>query len=225
MTLYPARCTAGPFNTNAPKEKDRYDELDDILSTTGQAFLGLMLGCARCHDHKYDPISQLEYYRLSAAFTSSRRAQRPIWIAADYAAAEDARQQKIAELPLDADERRLLPAKFASCRNTKDDGPATWRRSIYLFRKRSVPIPMLQAFDAPDGNNSSGKRPQTTVVPQALTLMNDPTLRKHVERFADRVLAEAGVKDRTAQVRLAYRIALARQPRPDELVAVLEFLD
>ncbi len=45
-----------------------YDELDDIVSTTGQVFLGLTINCARCHDHKIDPIPQRDYYRMLAFF-------------------------------------------------------------------------------------------------------------------------------------------------------------
>jgi hypothetical protein len=43
-----------------------FDDLDDVLVTTGAAFLGLTVGCARCHDHKYDPVSQADYYRMLA---------------------------------------------------------------------------------------------------------------------------------------------------------------
>ncbi len=52
---------------------DRYDQLDDIVSTTGQAFLGLTIGCARCHDHKFEPLSQRDYYSLVAVFNPLAR--------------------------------------------------------------------------------------------------------------------------------------------------------
>ncbi|MES2596005.1 MAG: PSD1 and planctomycete cytochrome C domain-containing protein [Verrucomicrobiota bacterium] len=52
---------------------DRYDQLDDIVSTTGQAFLGLTIGCARCHDHKFEPLSTRDYYSLVAVFSPLER--------------------------------------------------------------------------------------------------------------------------------------------------------
>jgi hypothetical protein len=52
----------------ADKEQARYDWLDDIVSTTGQTFLGLTIGCARCHDHKIDPLPQRDYYALLSFF-------------------------------------------------------------------------------------------------------------------------------------------------------------
>ncbi len=52
---------------------DRYDQLDDIISTTGQAFLGLTIGCARCHDHKFEPLSSKDYYSLLAVFNPLER--------------------------------------------------------------------------------------------------------------------------------------------------------
>ena len=55
-------------NDPADKELALYDQLDDLVATTGQVFLGLTVDCARCHDHKIDPISQREYYSLLAFF-------------------------------------------------------------------------------------------------------------------------------------------------------------
>ncbi|MCA9033701.1 MAG: PSD1 domain-containing protein [Planctomycetaceae bacterium] len=50
-----------------------YDDIDDILTTTGQTFLGLTINCARCHDHKIDPMPQRDYYRMLAFFRNVRR--------------------------------------------------------------------------------------------------------------------------------------------------------
>lgn len=66
---FPTQLTEDEF------EKARYDELDDMTSTTGVAFLGLSIGCARCHDHKYDPIPSRDYYRMSACFSSAIRSE------------------------------------------------------------------------------------------------------------------------------------------------------
>ncbi len=54
------------------KRMAEFDELDDNLSTTSAAFLGLTMGCARCHDHKFDPIPQSDYYRMLAFFRNVR---------------------------------------------------------------------------------------------------------------------------------------------------------
>ena len=56
---------------DADKKKIVSDMADDNIDTIGKAFLGLTLGCARCHDHKYDPISTEDYYALAGIFYSS----------------------------------------------------------------------------------------------------------------------------------------------------------
>ena len=56
-------------------ERVRYEDMDDMLSTTGAAFLGLTVGCARCHDHKYDPIPTRDYYRMLSTFTGTVRSE------------------------------------------------------------------------------------------------------------------------------------------------------
>jgi len=55
---------------------DRYDQLDDVLGTTASAFLGLTLRCARCHDHKFEPLSQEDYYGILAVFTPLKRPEK-----------------------------------------------------------------------------------------------------------------------------------------------------
>jgi hypothetical protein len=65
--VFPTQITANEV------ERTRYDALDDMASTMGSAMLGLSIGCARCHDHKFDPIPQADYYRLIATFTTTVR--------------------------------------------------------------------------------------------------------------------------------------------------------
>jgi hypothetical protein len=55
---------------------DRYDQLDDVLGTTATAFMGVTLRCARCHDHKFDPFPQVDYYRMLSVFEPLKRPQR-----------------------------------------------------------------------------------------------------------------------------------------------------
>ena len=66
----------------ADREQALYDDMDDIVSTTAQVFMGLSLNCARCHDHKLDPLPQKDYYRMLAFFAGVNRygghIQRPI---------------------------------------------------------------------------------------------------------------------------------------------------
>lgn len=54
----------------ADRELAHYDYLDDIVRTTGETFLGLTIGCARCHDHKIDPVTQRDYYSMVAFFAN-----------------------------------------------------------------------------------------------------------------------------------------------------------
>ncbi|MCB9922176.1 MAG: PSD1 domain-containing protein [Planctomycetaceae bacterium] len=62
---------AGPYTTQQTqkeRERSRYEQLDDIVSTLGTSLLGLTVGCSRCHSHKFDPLPQFDYYRLAACF-------------------------------------------------------------------------------------------------------------------------------------------------------------
>src|SRR5262249_13651104 len=64
----------GPWDDEpADPQEDRFDQLDDMVSTTALTFLGLTLGCARCHDHKFEPLTMLDYYRMVAVFNPLKR--------------------------------------------------------------------------------------------------------------------------------------------------------
>ncbi len=56
----------------------RADELNDMVATTGNAFLGLTINCARCHNHKFDPISQVDYYSMAAIFAGVKHGERDV---------------------------------------------------------------------------------------------------------------------------------------------------
>ena len=56
----------------------RQDELADMVNTAGTAFMGLTMGCARCHNHKFDPILQKDYYAMQAVFAGVNHGERPI---------------------------------------------------------------------------------------------------------------------------------------------------
>jgi mono/diheme cytochrome c family protein len=85
----------------------RANHADEIIRATSEAFLGLTIGCARCHDHKFDPLLQKDYYSLYATFFGVRHDSRPIATKEEREAAErDGREQKDGKQP-------TLPTAFA----------------------------------------------------------------------------------------------------------------
>ena len=121
---------AGAFPTQLTErefESTRYNELDDMTATTSVAFLGLSIGCARCHDHKFDPISSEDYYRFAASFTAAIRSEKTLdldpeanrKIAADH-------KLKLEELrkELLAYEAEQLPIELAKFISQRGNDPA-----------------------------------------------------------------------------------------------------
>ncbi|MCA9014240.1 MAG: DUF1549 domain-containing protein, partial [Planctomycetaceae bacterium] len=100
----------------------RQNELDDMINTTGTAFLGLTLGCARCHNHKFDPITQTDYYSLQAIFAGVNHADQKLPVPESRQQEIKLRQQELAKLQSDLDQ--YLPKTEARQFTFIDDAPA-----------------------------------------------------------------------------------------------------
>ncbi|MFN0102909.1 MAG: PSD1 and planctomycete cytochrome C domain-containing protein [Bryobacteraceae bacterium] len=119
--------------------------------------------------------------------------------------------------------KEILASMDKGIWNNTKDGPEVWRRSVYVYRKRGLPLPFFEVFDLPDQNLTCGRRNVSTVPTQALTLMNNEWVLGQASRFADRVATEAG-QGAAAQVARAYELALGRRPSAEELRVGEEFL-
>jgi hypothetical protein len=125
---------AGTHSTQITKnlvEKERYEQLDDKLRTVGTAMLGLTIGCARCHDHKYDPIPTRDYYRLLSTFTTTVKANVDVNLdPAGHKKAVAAWEIEHAKIlkPVADFERDELPGRFELwLRSTPQPAPlSTW---------------------------------------------------------------------------------------------------
>ncbi|MGE0529296.1 MAG: DUF1553 domain-containing protein, partial [Bdellovibrionales bacterium] len=388
------------------KEQAIFDEYDEMLTTTSNAFLGLTLGCARCHDHKFDPIGQEDYYSMlafvrnikpyanelitlksggktlaaqemgknppathmlirgSAAAkgrevlphfirvlcptseaakpqlpeahsndkTSGRRLvlanwiaskDNPLtarvlvnrlwhyhfgkgivatpsdfgktgvepthpelldWLAADFMAggwhikrmhklillSETYRQSSSVkdekavhvdpgntllwrqnlrrleaevirdtilsasgQLNLKMGGRGIFPTLPQEVLNTQSRPGAGWenntpkeeqhRRSVYIFVKRTLGVPLLEVFDQASPDSSTARRAVTTIAPQALILLNSKFMEEQSSAFAERIFRETG-HDGPKNIERMFRLAVARPPTRREMVIALEYL-
>ncbi|HEX7902213.1 MAG TPA: PSD1 and planctomycete cytochrome C domain-containing protein [Planctomycetota bacterium] len=154
----------GPFDSTGvifmEDAKNRNELLTDLANTTGSAFLGMSMACANCHDHKHDPISQADHFRLRAFFAGvKRRDDTRI----------DLGQAKL-DAEIDAIKERLRAALRAGfpeeidflLDQSKDDALKPWRKKLEavdseeLAEKRKERIFAMTAGE-------SGKRPPTHV--------------------------------------------------------------
>ena len=150
--------------------------LEDTIDTFGQAFLGLTLRCARCHDHKFDPVTSEDYYALYGIFDSTRYAYAgseeyqskgfnrtgfvPLVPAADWRVQVEAHARHIAELKLvveEAEKNDPLVAKLAQLKEQIDAAEKQLRRRIARRARNLAP----QAT-----TDGAGKKPRSAARPR-----------------------------------------------------------
>jgi hypothetical protein len=105
-----------------------------------------------------------------------------------------------------------------------DTDERQWRRGLYTHWQRTFLHPMLANFDAPARDECAAARVASNTPQQALTLLNDPVFVEAARAFAARVLTDAEAGDDAARIRLAYRLALNREPRSDEAASLASFV-
>ena len=194
----------------ADRELARYDGLDDIVATTGQVFLGLTVDCARCHDHKIDPIPQKDYYgcwRSSTTSTTTATAARPTncrsWgVPRDRAAYEQAAREldknrnrvHRAIVELDEKFRRLYLAEKKEAEKKqaekKPDGQAT------VSSDKAAKKPDFGRLMQTDGERILGKenfRPTSNCEPIWMRAYSSEAARKRrARRIGERTASTGG---------------------------------
>ena len=115
------------------------------------------------------------------------------------------------------------PASYAPKSWTTAEGPDRYRRALYTFRFRTVPYPVLQAFDAPAGDMACVRRARSNTPLQALATLNETLFVESAQALAARTLKEGGTTD-AARIAYAFRLCTARIPTPAEADVLLQLL-
>jgi hypothetical protein len=106
---------------------------------------------------------------------------------------------------------------------TQAHGDDLYRRSLYTYRKRTVPHPSMATFDAPSWEICQVKRAKTNTPLQALALLNDVTYMEAARKFAERMLTDGG-SSADSQLTFAFRLATSREPTASELTVLQKSL-
>ncbi|NOT58954.1 MAG: DUF1553 domain-containing protein [Acidobacteria bacterium] len=178
-------------------ERGRQDALDDIITTSSLTFMGMTVGCARCHDHKFDPIRQTDFYRIQAVFAPTRPASHPL-VKPDVVAAHAAETQRI-----EAQQKPL--------RKAKDDLEAPYLKILVEEAVSRLPDYMQTAWRTPEDKRTPGQRLNVQQIRK--TLEDDTLSQKLTEKdIVARMSAEDKNKhqDLNAQIKTLDR----QKPKP-----------
>ncbi len=116
------------------------------------------------------------------------------------------------------------PASYGPKVWTEETGPERYRRSLYIFKFRTSPFPLLQTFDAPNGDFSCVRRLRSNTPLQALVSLNETEFVESAQALARKTLADGGKTD-AERVTYAFRRTLSRSPTEEEKQELLALLD
>ncbi len=153
-------------------EQFRIESVIDRVNTTGTAFLGLTVGCAQCHDHKFDPLTQRDYFQLYAFFNQQNEPSLEVPGAVPGEAEIRNRRQE-------------AEAEFDRYFNTQGAAMADWEAKLSPEARAALGVEVRAALEAPKEKRT---RPQRRLI-YAASGLRDPGYLQREQRLAD---AEAG---------------------------------
>ena len=182
--------------TKSQVEKERYDELDDIVRTIGGGMLGLSINCCRCHDSKYDPIPMTDYYRLVSTFTKTVRSDQDLPLHdpdLPKRMAEWEKSRKAASDALAQFDRDRGPGVLEKWKNTQK-GPATatpgWSN---LIPSKALSQNGATLLIKADGKiQSTGANPGEDAYTIEAITPTEKVRQLRIEVFADKSLVNGG---------------------------------
>jgi hypothetical protein len=139
------------------KLKAQFEELDEIVRTTGAAFLGLTVGCARCHNHAFDPIAQEDYYRLAAFFRNiapyGKNQSSRHWVPDEAAIFTPLATREL--LTKWQSTQRQLQDRIKNDSTRVEAIRQPTRERIFSARLAQLPAELREAYELPSGQRSA----------------------------------------------------------------------
>jgi hypothetical protein len=178
-------------------EQRRQEILNDITDTTAQAFLGVTLSCARCHDHKFDPITQEDYYRVQAFFAGWNEADAPLLSPADRAKHEE--------------RVRDWETKTAAVRKQLAEMEKPYRTKFEQKRRGRFPEEYVKLLDVPEEKRTPMERQLAAMVAKQVYAPDEKAMlagmkpaEKEKHEALKKQLAAAGRKPQAVAVAMAF---------------------